>query len=78
MKIAIRMDNGRRLVILLPNFLLFSPPATFLTAKASDGKLTYSQSRTLLKALKHSKPVLNGEPLVHIDETDGESIIITL
>ena len=78
MKIAIRMDNGRRLVILLPNFLLFSPPAAFLTAKASDGKLTYSQSRALLKALKHSKDSLKGEPLLHYDEPGGESFIITM
>lgn len=78
MKIIIKNSGGEKTItIVLPTALVFSPASAAIASKYTE-ELNYKQMNALMKALRRSKRVLHGTPLVEVQSSGGEDVTIWL
>ena len=81
MKISVVTDNGHRFTIPVPNGLICNALGAKMISMLSqcDGEsgLSYELARALLGSIKDAKRVLNGLPLLEVED-DGAHVRIEL
>lgn len=82
MKIVVKRNKGRSLVIPFPTALACSPAGAKLVSVLSsrDGAeaISYEQARKLLKAVKAARKTLGHLPLLEVTDAGGTYICIRL
>lgn len=77
MVIKIRAED-HKITIPFPNGLVLNGLSASLISKFTDIPLTHEQLNMLIRELRHAKKILKGSPLIDIQSSDGETVVIKL
>lgn len=78
MKVVIKNGGEEKTItVALPTALVLNPASAAIVSTQTE-EFTYRQLNSLMKALRKSKKVLGGAPLVEVNSGDGDRVVVYL